>query len=168
MQVPAAPCGAGHPCAGEGAATTTAAFGVRASISGAAVPKQCWTSPGCAGCCSITACLWIELSWLHGQKEQGWGRAGWRGGGAVEARSSKRRKHSTAPSVRQQRVARGRDGCTGAAAGQGDMSIAQGSSETGKGRTGLRAWHAGAKLLLLLCLKPEPCLVPLLVLLPEG
>lgn len=71
MQAPTAPCGTRHPCAGEGAATAMVAFGVRASIGGAAVPKHCWTSSGCAGCCSITACLWIGLSWL-----QGWGRAG--------------------------------------------------------------------------------------------
>lgn len=86
----------------------------------------------------------------------------------MKARSTKGKKHSTALSIRQQRVARGGDGCTSAAAGQGDMGIAQGSSGTRTGRAGLRAWHAGVKLLLLLCLKPEPRLVPIFLLLPEG
>lgn len=105
MQVPAAPHGAGHPCTGEGAATSTAAFWERASIREAAVPKRC-RSPSHRRI-ALPACGFGCHGCTEGRSRDG-AKAGWRGGGATKARSSEGRncRRSAAPGVRWQRAAR--------------------------------------------------------------
>lgn len=171
MQAPAAPRGMGHARTGEGAAASTAAFLGRTNVSGAAVQKWCRSPRGCARCrTALPACGFGCHGWMEGRSRDG-AEAGWRGGEAAKARSSEGRKHrgrSTAPRGRWQRAAREGTGAVVLLLGAGGAcghSIGQQWDGDGQG---CQVWHAGAKLPFLLCLKPESCLVPPLLLLPEG
>lgn len=116
--------------------------------------------PGCTRCSTTLPARGFGCHGCREGRSRDGAEAGWSGGGgAAKARGSEGRKprgRSTAPSVRLQ----GGDGhrcCGGTRAQHGDR---QGrAAEPGM---------AGAELPILPCLKPEPCLVPPLLLLPEG
>lgn len=139
----------------------------RQLFGGAAVPTRCQRPR--AALAAAPRCLPAGLAVTAGREGAGRGRdgaeAGWRGGGAAKARSSEGRKHSAG--VRRRRA--GREGMGMVVLVLGGTWAQHGAAVGwGQAGQGCRAWQARTKLPFLLCLKPEPCLVPPLLLLPEG